>query len=188
MILLARHGETDSNAEGRVQGWIDPPLNERGLEQARELAHEAAGLGLAALYTSQLLRARLTAEIVGREVGLEPRVDPRFAESRRGAWEGRLLAEIEREEPEAWAAWRRGGADFRFPGGGESFGEHAARVAAGVATVAEGPLPALIVCHGGSIRCAVATAAGGTFDDLQSIAVPNAALVRLPQLSVARNL
>ena len=100
-IWLARHGETDANAEGRVQGTIDPPLNERGREQARALAREVAPLGLRALYTSQLRRARETAAIVGEALGLEPRVDARFAESWRGEWEGRLIADIKAEDPRA---------------------------------------------------------------------------------------
>ena len=125
MILVARHGETADNIPPqRVQGWRDVPLNDRGREQARELAAAATVAtgddGLAALWTSHLSRARETAEIVGQILGLEPRVDERLAESRRGSWEGRDVAEIEREEPEAWAAWRKGGAEFRFPGGGES--------------------------------------------------------------------
>ena len=61
-IWLARHGETDDNAvPARVQGWIDTPLNDRGREQARTLASEASGLGMKALYSSQLARARETA-------------------------------------------------------------------------------------------------------------------------------
>jgi probable phosphoglycerate mutase len=155
-IWLARHGETDANAEGRVQGSIDEPLNERGREQARGLAREAAGLGLKALYTSQLRRARETAEIVAAEVGLEPVVDRRFAESWRGEWEGRLIADIRRADPDAWeGSLAIEPAGFRFPGG-ESLEEHAERVEAGLADVAEGPLPALVVCHGGTIRRALA--------------------------------
>ena len=155
-IWLARHGETDANAEGRVQGSIDEPLNDRGREQARALGREAKRLHLSALYTSQLSRARETAEIVGAEVGLEPVVDERFAESWRGEWEGRLIADIKGEDPDAWAgslAIEDGG--FRFPGG-ESLAEHAARVEAALADVATGPLPALVVCHGGTIRRALA--------------------------------
>ena len=174
-IYLARHGETEANAEGRVQGWLDPPLNERGRAQARLLATEARPIGLHALYTSHLLRARQTAEIVGEAVGLEPRVDERFAESRRGDWEGRLLREIERQDPDGWAAWQRAGARFRFPGG-ESLGEHAARVQAALSDVAAGPLPALVVCHGGSIRCALAARRADGLDGFSSIAVPNASL------------
>ena len=177
MIWLARHGETAANAEGRVQGSLDLPLNERGREQARALAGEAVALGLRAIYTSQLDRARETARIVGEHLGLEPVVDERFAESRRGAWEGRLLREIERDEPEAWAAWQSGG-DFRFPGGGESLPEHVARVAEALAAVEAGALPALVVCHGGSVRAAL-VARGRPIEEFQRIAVPNAALVAL---------
>jgi len=93
-IWLARHGETDANAEGRVQGSIDEPLNERGREQARALAREAETLHLKALYTSHLSRARETADIVGAEVGLSPVVDERFAESRRVEWEDLLISDI----------------------------------------------------------------------------------------------
>jgi broad specificity phosphatase PhoE len=155
-IWLARHGETDANAEGRVQGSIDEPLNDRGREQARALAQEAKRLGLKALYTSHLSRARETAEIVGAELGLKPVVDERFAESWRGEWEGRLIADIKGEDPDTWQgslALDPGG--FRFPGG-ESLEEHAARVEAALADVAKGPLPALVVCHGGTMRRALA--------------------------------
>ena len=151
-IWLARHGETDANAEHRVQGSIDPPLNDRGREQARALAEQVRPLGIRALYTSQLQRARETAEIVAAEVGLEqPRVDERFAESRRGEWEGRLIADIKREHPDLWAASLAVENTFRFPGG-ESLEEHAERVEAALEDVRDGPLPALVVCHGGTIR------------------------------------
>ena len=171
-IWLARHGETDANAEGRVQGSIDSPLNERGREQARALAREAAPLGIRALYTSHLGRARETAEIVGAELGLEPRVDARFAESWRGEWEGRLIAEIKREDPEAWAGSLAIDPGFRFPGG-ESLEEHAARVEAALADVARGPLPALVICHGGTIRRVLAARRPERLGDL---AVPNGSL------------
>jgi broad specificity phosphatase PhoE len=178
-VYLARHGETEANAEGRVQGWLDPPLNDRGRAQARQLAAEAQPVGLRALYTSQLRRARETADIVAESVGIAPRVDDRFAESRRGDWEGRLLREIERDDPEGWEAWQHAGEDFRFPGG-ESLREHADRVEAGLAEVAAGPLPALVVCHGGTIRCALATRGPAGLSGFGSIAVPNASLRRLP--------
>jgi broad specificity phosphatase PhoE len=179
-IWLARHGETDDNAApARVQGWIDTPLNDRGREQARELAREAAGLGLAALYTSQLERARETAEIVGAELGLEPVVDPRFAESMRGEWEGRLIDELSEEQPEAWEAWMRAGSEFRFPGG-ELLAGHCERVAAALDEVAAGALPALVVCHGGTIRCAFARHDPRGLDAFHELSVPNAALMQLP--------
>lgn len=178
-VYLVRHGETRDNAEGRVQGWLDPPLNDHGRAQAEALARETAALGIATLYTSPLQRAYETAAIVGKAIGLEPRVDERLAESRRGRWEGRLLSDLERDDPELWAAWRAGGADFRFPGG-ESIGEHAARVEAALAEIQSGPLPALAVSHGGTIRCALAVRRPDGLAAFNRIAVPNGSLVPLP--------
>ena len=174
MILLARHGETDHNVPPqRVQGWIDIPLNERGREQARELADALRDRGVAAVYSSHLARARETAEIVSEALGAPVTVDERLAESNRGRWEGRLMADIEREEPDTWTAWRRGGGAFRFPGG-ESLQEHADRVAAALDAIRRGPLPALAVCHGGTIRCAFALQNERGLDAFHELEVPNA--------------
>src|SRR5690349_21569903 len=71
-ILLARHGETDWNREGRWQGHSDQPLNATGLLQAQALARRLAREQIDALYTSDLLRAPQTAAAVDREAGLEP--------------------------------------------------------------------------------------------------------------------
>jgi broad specificity phosphatase PhoE len=173
VIYLARHGETADNADGRVQGSIDTPLSDRGREQARALADRAADLDLRALYSSQLARARETAEIVGERIGLAPMVDERFAESYRGAWEGRLLSEIERDEPDAWAAWQRSDPDFRFPGG-ESLAEHVARVGDALREVER---PALVVSHGGTVRAALIACGRRPIEEFQRIEVPNAELV-----------
>ena len=179
MILLARHGETVDNVEPqRFQGSRDTPLNDRGRRQAARLAEAVAGEGLAAIWTSHLSRARETAEIVGTALGIVPRVDERLAESYRGRWEGRLVEEIEREEPAAWAAWRRGGADFRFPGG-ESLAEHQRRALAALEDVREGPLPALVICHGGTVRVIAAAAQEHGLDAFHGLAVPNAAVFKL---------
>ena len=180
MILLARHGETDHNVPPqRVQGWIDIPLNDRGREQARGLAEALRDEGLAAIYSSHLSRARETAEIAAEALDLPVIEDERLAESNRGRWEGRLLEEIERDEPELWAAWRRGGEDFRFPGG-ESLREHADRVAAALAEVRSGPLPAVVICHGGTIRCAFALQHPRGLDAFHELEVPNAQPMELP--------
>ncbi len=187
MILLARHGETADNAPPqRMQGWRDPPLNERGRQQALALARAVAGHKLAAIWTSHLRRARETAEAVGEALGIVPQVDERLAESRRGRWEGRLLRDIGREEPEEWAAWLRGGAQFRFPGG-ESLAEHQSRVLAAIADIASGPLPALVVCHGGTIRCAVAHRNARGLDAFHELEVPNAAVIPLGGVAGAQS-
>ena len=185
MILLARHGESRDNvAPQRFSGWLDAPLTDRGREQARALAAIAAQARVAAVWTSQLARARETAEIVAAALGLEPRVDERLAESHRGRWEGRLVVDLEREEPDAWAAWRRGGAEFRFPGG-ESLAEHQARSLAALDAVRAGPMPALVVCHGGTIRVIAAASHPRGLDAFHDVAprIPNATLLRLEDLS-----
>ncbi|MFL5842050.1 MAG: histidine phosphatase family protein [Thermoleophilaceae bacterium] len=184
MILLARHGQTDFNAPPtRIQGSLDPPLNELGRSQARELAELVADEGLVALYASDMLRARQTAEIVGEEIGLEPVIEPRVRECGWGAWEGRLVEDIAREEPEEWQAWLRAGESFRFPAApgkpGESLTEHMARTADALDDVAAGELPALVVCHGGTIRVALAARDPRGLDAYHEFHPRNGQLVRL---------
>jgi broad specificity phosphatase PhoE len=141
-ILLARHGETDWNREGRLQGWADLPLNERGREQARGLARTLAAEPIDAVYTSDLARARETGEIVAESHGVPVVVDPGLREIDVGSWEGLTLSEIEQ----------------RFPGAehhdGEAREAHQARVVAAVERIAHdhpgGRI--LLVSHGGSLR------------------------------------
>jgi 2,3-bisphosphoglycerate-dependent phosphoglycerate mutase len=98
-LLLARHGETEWNRELRIQGSSDIELNELGRQQARELAQELATVELDAIYSSDLSRARQTAEAVAAAHGLEIRLDARLRERSFGSWEGLTHDEIvERRE------------------------------------------------------------------------------------------
>jgi broad specificity phosphatase PhoE len=177
-VLLARHGETDDNRQPlRFQGWRDTPLNDTGRRQAAELAERVAGLGVRALWSSDLIRARETAEIVGAGLGLEVRLDARLREANRGLWEGRLFDDVAREEPERFAAWMQAGDQWRFPGG-ESLQEQQDRVAACVEEVrATGELPALVVCHGGSIRVMLCRSDPRGLAAFHEFKVPNVAVV-----------
>lgn len=179
-ILLARHGETDDNREPiRVQGFHDTPLNEVGRRQAAELAERLADEGIVSLWSSDLVRATETAEIVGRSIGLDPRLDQRLREGNRGELEGRLWIDIEREDPQLYAAWRRAGEEFRFPGG-ESLREQSDRVSAALEDVRRsGELPALVVTHGGSIRTMLCRTDPRGLAAFHEFTVPNVALVRL---------
>ena len=181
MILLARHGETTENRERRFQGQKDVPLNERGREQAQALAEAAAAeeRPIAALYTSPLVRASETAGIVGDRIGLEPRPDDRLKEVDVGDWQDRLKDDVEREDPGGWAAFRAGGDDFRFPGG-ESLAEQQERVIAALVDITQrAELPALVVCHRGVVRCALAHTHKRGLDTYHEWRVPNAELIRL---------
>jgi broad specificity phosphatase PhoE len=179
-VLLARHGETDDNVEPvRAQGFADTPLNATGRRQAQELADRVGSLGIASLFASDLSRARETAAAVGARVGLSARLDWRLREGDRGAWEGRRFVDIRREDPERYAAYMRGGAEFRFPGG-ESLRDQQERVLAALHDVRRwGKLPALVVCHGGSIRAVLSAREPRGLDAFHEFEVPNVALVRL---------
>jgi broad specificity phosphatase PhoE len=180
-ILLARHGQTDDNLEPiRAQGFSDTPLNETGRRQAHELAERvAAELRVASLWCSDLSRAAETAAIVGAKIGLDPRPDPRLREGDRGSWEGRRFIDIARDDPDGYAAWMRGGAGFRFPGG-ESLQEHADRVWACLEDIrATGPLPALVVCHRGSIRAVLCRGDPRGLDAFHDYDIPNTGVVAL---------
>ena len=181
-LLLARHGETDDNIPPiRFQGFRDTPLNATGREQAHELAEQVAALEepVRSLWASDLSRARETAEIVASRIGLEVRLDARLREANRGEWEGHLFPDIEQSDPERFAAWMRAGADWRFPGG-ESLKEQQDRVSAALSDIhATGELPALVVCHGGSIRVILCLRDPRGLDAFQTFKVPNVALLRL---------
>jgi broad specificity phosphatase PhoE len=179
-VLLARHGETDDNRPPlRFQGWRDTPLNDTGRRQGAELAQRLSDEGVVSLWSSDLSRARETAEIVAARLGLRPRLDWRLREANRGEWEGRLFEDVAREEPERYAAWMRAGAGWRFPGG-ESLGEQQRRVLACVRDArAAGELPALLICHGGSIRVMLCLSDPRGLDAFHDFEVPNAAVVRL---------
>jgi broad specificity phosphatase PhoE len=177
LIFLARHGQTEYNDKGRFQGHLPVPLDATGRRQAVELADLAAQRKWAALWASPLQRARETAEAVSAAIGLEPQFDPRLTETDTGDWTDRSFDEVLAEDPDGFASYKRADKDFRFPGG-ESFKEQYDRVAAALADVRAGELPALVVCHRGVIRLALAAATG---DESQREAeVLNGCLIELP--------
>jgi probable phosphoglycerate mutase len=145
-LLLVRHGETDWNADGRLQGQTDRPLTDYGRRQARELAEQLADEGLEAIYASDLARARETAEIVGERLGLPVELDPDLREKDWGTWEG--LTSVERDRVEFV---------------GESTEAHQERILRALRRISErhpGDERVLVVTHGGSMR-RVQTAALG---------------------------
>jgi broad specificity phosphatase PhoE len=116
-LYLIRHGETDWNAEGRIQGHSDVELNERGLEQARRLAARMPEEGpFDAIYASPLRRAFRTAELIGQSLGLPVIGDARLLERSLGMLEGLTMNDIKEKFPEVHHAWHEGGTRPHIPG------------------------------------------------------------------------
>jgi broad specificity phosphatase PhoE len=124
-LWLVRHGQTDWNLEGRYQGQSDIPLNETGLEQARQLAEKLDGQRFAAIFSSDLQRARQTAQILAKKTGLLVFLDPRLREICQGEWEGKKLDEVRKMQMEDAI---NDPINFHAPGG-ESVGKGADRLA-----------------------------------------------------------
>jgi broad specificity phosphatase PhoE len=135
-------------------------------------------MGFASLWCSPLARARETAEIVAERIGLEPQVDERWAETDAGDWTDRLFTDVIAEDPDRFAAFAAVDPGFAFPGG-ESFAQHQARVAAAAQDLRARTEehPALVVCHGVTIRLALLAAHGD--EAARTMTLPNTALVDL---------
>jgi 2,3-bisphosphoglycerate-dependent phosphoglycerate mutase len=154
-VLVIRHGESQWNTAGRWQGWLDIPLTARGEKQARArgAALHEAGERFAAIYCSDLGRARRTAELIAAAVdGPDPTADPGFRERHGGVFQGRDRAELEADYGELFAAWRAGTLDG--PPEGEATAEVLERFdgALAAADSVTPPGALLVVTHGGVMR------------------------------------
>jgi broad specificity phosphatase PhoE len=135
---------------------LDPPLSDRGLAQAQEVAERFLGHRLEGLYTSDLVRARQTAERIGAAAGLEPVDEPGLREIALGAWEGKTREELIEEYPDLWARWSQE-PDWDIVPGGEGAQPFARRVDAALERIRERHPHGDVVCvaHGGVIQVAI---------------------------------
>ena len=159
VLYYIRHGETEWNVEGRLQGRYDIALNARGRRQAAAcgpiladlIARDGHALATIAFVSSPLSRARETMELMRASVGLEAtayRVDARLAELSFGDWEGLTLAEVRAREPAALAERERD--KWRFvPPDGESYEQLSRRMRD---WYAELTADTVVVAHGGTAR------------------------------------
>ncbi|MGB9607841.1 MAG: histidine phosphatase family protein, partial [bacterium] len=150
-LYLVRHGMTEWNDDGKMQGRTDVPLNERGITQAKLLAKRLANVPLSAIYSSPLMRAMKTAEIIAQNHGLPIIPATPLQEADFGGWEGLTLEEIKNGWGEAIDLWYEGKA---LPPKGEGILEMQRRVVEFVEDVIEKHKgeEILIVAHGGPIR------------------------------------
>jgi broad specificity phosphatase PhoE len=155
-LLLVRHGESTWNAGRRIQGQLDPPLSERGVAQACDLAERLSGHRLAGFYSSDLTRARETARLIAPAVEVEPVPDPGLREIMLGEWEGKTREELVAGYPELWASWARE-PDWDIVPGAEGAQPFADRVRSTLGRIRECHPEGDVLCvtHGGVIHVAL---------------------------------
>jgi broad specificity phosphatase PhoE len=173
-VYLVRHGETDWNALGRLQGIVDVPLNARGLAQARALASRLRDVRLDAAYCSALGRARRTAAIVLAGRGVTAVEEPALNEMSYGRWQGSTRAQLAGDDPELAARWDADPWAVTFPGGESLVDVHRRAVAAWQRLVAahEGET-VLVSAHGHVNRVLLVHALSLPRDHFWRIAQPN---------------
>jgi alpha-ribazole phosphatase len=161
LIYLLRHGEVQNAETRRFIGHLDVPLSPRGEQQCAVQAERLRAVRLAGLFSSDLVRARRSAEIIGAPHGLAPTIVPALREMNMGRWDGLTAGEIRAREPAAFADWMSRVGEFPFPGG-ESVPDLLARVAPAFDAIAgaHAGAPVAIVAHGGPNRALLCRALG----------------------------
>lgn len=146
-LYVARHGQTIWNQRDVVCGRTDIPLTQQGIQQAQQLAQQVEGKGIDLIWSSPLLRARQTAQVVADRLGLSVQVDERLLEQDFGSYE-----EVYRFDPE-YMAYRMN-LLLRFPGGGESIAMVMARAYGVVEDIRRhySDHTILLVSHGAFLR------------------------------------
>ena len=194
MIYLVRHGQTAYNRERRLQGQRDIPLAYEGLLQAEELGLRLKKQGprFDALYCSTLSRARVTAGIIGRHVGIEPITIDGVQEIAFGKFQGHTFAEIEKLYPEEYADYLADRANSTSHGG-ENPKQVLSRARAALLALPEaktvmegGEASALVVCHGAVIAYLRAAACGRALGEILDLIPDNAQLIPLGKEELER--
>ncbi|NMG14775.1 histidine phosphatase family protein [Aromatoleum bremense] len=177
-LCLVRHGETAWNAERRLQGHLDVPLNEIGHVQAEATAASLAGHRFAAFYCSDLRRAQQTAAAAGRTLGFGATLEPELRERHYGVFQGLTYDEARERFPQDFARFHARDPDFAFCGDGESLGAFAARIHRALDRIAarHAGRQTLVVTHGGVLDIAHRLATGKALDAPRDFTIPNAAL------------
>lgn len=176
-LCIVRHGETDWNAQRRIQGQIDIPLNSAGRLQAAATAAGVADMGFAAVYSSDLSRARQTAQPIADALGLGVRIAVGLRERHYGRMQGLTSDEARQRFPALHAAYaaRRPDSDLE---GGETLAGFAARVDRALRELAAAHRgqTLLLVSHGGVLDVAYRLATGRELAAPRDFQVPNAGL------------
>lgn len=177
-ICLVRHGETEWNVVRRLQGHIDIGLNTLGLRQAEAAGRWLKDEPVSALYSSDLKRARTTAEHVGRHLRLPVTTAAELRERRYGVLEGLTHEEAAAQHPEVYARFLARDPDYAFPRGGESLVDFNRRIFSWLnAAIARHPGETIaLVTHGGVLDVVNRGVRGVRLDAPRDFSIPNAGL------------
>lgn len=168
-LYICRHGETDWNAKKLIQGNTDIPLNARGAAQAEALARALMDARIERVYSSELSRARKTAEIAAARLGLKNTALPGLEEFHFGEWEGLSWDDVKLRYPKEYGVFHAHRRYTRVPGG-ESYQDLLARLTHALAGIAEGG-PALVVTHGGCLLALLSAINRTPFEDMKKLYV-----------------
>jgi 2,3-bisphosphoglycerate-dependent phosphoglycerate mutase len=180
-LILIRHGETEWNREGRIQGYHrDSPLTASGRAQAQRLAQRLAGEGLGALHSSDSARARQTAAPIAAAMKVDVAYDAALRERSYGEFEGWTYEELEREQPEAYRKFHSRDPAYAPPGG-ESGAQFRDRILAALERVAAsaGKGLAAVVTHGGVLGVIYRHVNGAAPDSRRDYSLHNASINRI---------
>jgi probable phosphoglycerate mutase len=179
-IVLVRHGETAWNAEGRVQGQLDVPLNELGHAQARAVAAVLGGESFAAIYSSDLSRVTQTAAPTARALGMPVALDAALRERHYGMFETLTYAEVKEKHPVEYARFRDKELDFDFRGGESlrNFNRRSLECVHGIARRHAG-CDVLVFTHGGVLEMVYRHARNAGLSSPRDFEIPNAAINRV---------
>ena len=176
-ICLVRHGETEWNAERRIQGQIDIGLNDIGRRQALAAGAWLQASGIVALYSSDLQRAWMTAQAIGAALGLAPQPAPELRERNYGVFQGLTYAEAETNHPTGYAAFEGRNADYDFENG-ESLRAMFARVTGKLQGIAARHCGEriVVVVHGGVLDVINRFVRGNPLEMARDFLIPNAGI------------
>ena len=187
-FLLARHGQSVSNAVRCFQGQLDVPLSDLGRQQARALGDVLCRRRPAAIYTSPMCRARETADIAGAAVGVAVTSVDDLRELSLGEWEGRTVDEVQALPGDPYARWVRDPV-AGLPPGGEPLPDVQRRVLAaieGIGAAHGDGGDVLVVCHGGVISAYLAHWLGLPLSAIWRVTVSNCSLSEVAPPRVLR--
>jgi probable phosphomutase (TIGR03848 family) len=176
-VLLVRHGTTSATGR-RLGGWTDAPLDDRGREQVEATAQRLGGLGIAAVYSSPIVRTRQTAAIIAKACGVKVRTRKGLGEVDYGDWTDQPLGQLRRRK--LWTVIQATPSRVTFPGGG-SIRDAETRAVEVVETLADehGEATIVAVSHADVIKAVVAHFLGMPLDTFQRLVVSPASVTAL---------